>query len=47
MEKKALYVNPNTRIVYVRAEVDFLTSINMGTGTIDPGQEDDWGTLND
>ena len=46
MEKKASYVIPNTRIVFTRSEVSFLTSINMGTGTIEPGQEDDWGTLN-
>lgn len=47
MEKKAFYVMPNTRVVFTLTDVSFLTSVNMGTGTIDPGQEDDWGTLND
>ena len=45
MKKKAMYFAPATRWTNVFAEDNFLTSLNTG-GVIEPGQEDDWGTLN-
>ena len=45
MEKKDLYSAPAVRIFGMRIENNFMTSID--TGTITPGQEEDWGTLND
>ena len=45
MEKRDLYSAPAVRIFSMRIENNFMTSID--TGTITPGQEEDWGTLND
>lgn len=44
MKKTELYSAPAVRWIDVRTDSSFLTSLQ--TGTIEPGQEDDWGTLN-
>ena len=45
MEKEQFYVTPAVRVFAFRCETSFLTSLDTG-GVIEPGQEDDWGTLN-